>query len=164
MDNRARLSQHNTVRPARLEEHSMFSSGYDRERAERELATMGRPIVRSSSQPNKYAVTFFNHDGQIKHSLITATEFVHRGVSGSELALYLQGLDRRFGSLEELIEFVKNINPTAYSVEIYTGNTEDPQPLEGGIRHRNRRRLSRRRQKISRRRKNTLRKRRNRTA
>lgn len=160
MDNSVRLPQYDSVRPARLETNIFFSSGYDRERAERELATMGRPIVRSSSQPNKYAVTFFNRDGQIKHSLITATEFVHRGISGSELALYLQGLDRRFGSLEELIEFVKNINPTAYSERISMVNTDDPQPLEGGMYRR--RRQSRRHRRNSRR-KSLQRKRRNRT-
>lgn len=66
-----------------------------------------------------------------------------------------------FGSLEELIEFVKNINPTAYSERISTVNTDDPQPLEGGMYRR--RRQSRRHRRNSRR-KSSLRKRRNRTA
>jgi hypothetical protein len=101
-----------------LSGNPLFYPDYNRDRAEHELKTIGRPIVRPSSQSGKYAITYFNESGAIVHSLI--------GVVGVEnynsmrgrfyrQVFFLQGLDRQFESLQELVDFVKAFNELAYT-------------------------------------------------
>jgi hypothetical protein len=151
-----------------IEGNALFSEGYDRSRAERELSYFGRPIVRPSSRPGLYAITFYGKDGEILHSLIRTMGVQHTRNSPYETKIFLQGLGDPFSSLEELIEFVKKYNPSAYenpTVLVRNSNNitdpepvmGDPQPVKGG---RTRRATRRNRNSNRNRRRTVLRKRR----
>lgn len=113
-----------------------------REKAEELLPHEEYPIVRKSSRPGMLAITYYNSDGKITHSLIKRENRLYepgnRNINRGLDVYLLQGIDKPFNTLKELVEFVKLLNENKYAKS--SGNS-DPTNLEpnargGGKRYR----------------------------
>jgi hypothetical protein len=123
-----------------------------RDAAIEKLKELKRPIARTSSIPNKYAITYYNKDGDIVHSLFGAYRILTR--RGNIDIIYMGEGDNviRFESPKEFIDFIRSINHGAYedpgspaaNSPRLVANSDDP--TMGGLRRlRRNRRTTRRR-------------------
>jgi hypothetical protein len=111
-----------------------------REKAEELLPHEEYPIVRKSSRPGMLAITYYNSDGKITHSLIKREDRLYepgnRNINRGLDVYLLQGIDKPFNTLKELVEFVKLLNENKYTK---SSSNSDPEPnARGGKRYRKR--------------------------
>ena len=108
-----------------------------RNAAKNMVNTKRSPIIRPSSVPGKYAVSYYNIDGKLIHSLFDVRVSPRNGLEKITIGDGIEQME--FSSPRDFIEYTRRFNPSAYE--------EDPVIIEnnqvrGGLRRR--RRASRR--------------------
>ena len=128
-------------------ESSEYFFRIGRNAAKAKVDQLRRPIARPSSIPGRYAVSYYDAEGNFVHSLFGAMRVLTR--RGDIDIIYIgEGESRReFTSPGDFIEYIRSINPSAYAAAAAAaGNeNEDPRPLGGRRKHSRRHRSRSRR-------------------